>query len=111
MKKIILILLISIQSSLLLFSQEKDSIDYKKQYVYCELGGVLIPITNKMEVWIDFGEPLTKKTKPVIFNSMIDALNSMAKQGWEFVNAYAYPANSHNVYCYVLRKEVTKNEN
>lgn len=111
MKKIILILLISIHSSLLLFSQEKDSIDYKKQYVYCELGGVLIPITNKMEVWIDYGELRTKETKPVIFNSMIDAMNSMAKQGWELVTAYSIPVASHHVHYYILRKEVKQSKN
>ncbi len=43
--------------------------------------------------------------KPVTFNSMIDALNFMAKFGYEFVSAYAIAISNQNVYHYLMRKK------
>lgn len=43
----------------------------------------------------------------LVFNSMIDALNFMHVNGFEFVNAYAMAINNQNVYHYLLRN--TKN--
>ncbi len=39
----------------------------------------------------------------VIFNSMIDALNFMTKNGFEFVDAYAITVDNQNVYHYLLK--------
>jgi hypothetical protein len=39
------------------------------------------------------------------FNSMIDALNFMSENGYEFVNAYAITISNQNVYHYMLRKK------
>lgn len=38
------------------------------------------------------------------FNSPIDALNFMNKNGWEFVDAYAITISNQNVYHYLMRK-------
>jgi uncharacterized protein (TIGR02145 family) len=46
--------------------------------------------------------------KPVAFNSMIDALNFMTKNGFEFVTAYAVTMFRQNVYHYLMRNR--KNE-
>ena len=39
----------------------------------------------------------------MIFNSMIDALNYMTKNGFKFVNAYAITEDGQNVYHYLLK--------
>jgi hypothetical protein len=41
----------------------------------------------------------TGSDSPYVFNSIIDALNFMTKDGWEFVQAYAFSVGqSGNVY-------------
>jgi hypothetical protein len=43
--------------------------------------------------------------KNMIFNSMIDALNFMTKNGYEFVQAYAFAVGNQNVFHNLLRKK------
>lgn len=38
------------------------------------------------------------------FNSMIDALNYMGEDGWEFVQAYIVTTGEINVYHWLLKK-------
>lgn len=71
-------------------------------------------MSNKVTVQIDFGEerkffadtrlkdPATGK--PRVFNSMIDALNFMGNQGWEFEQAYVLTIGNQNVYHYMMKK-------
>jgi hypothetical protein len=88
------------------------------KFTYCELVGTGRLLSNKVTVQIDFGQ-VTKffsdnrykdptTGKPVIFNSMIDALNFMGKDGWEFVQAYIVTegsgTGSQNVYHFLLKK-------
>ena len=45
------------------------------------------------------------------FNTVIDALNFLGKEGWKLVNAFpVFTANSPIVYHYVLKKEFLKAE-
>jgi hypothetical protein len=76
-------------------------------------------LSNKVTVQIDFGQvqkffsdnrykdPATGK--PFVFNSMIDALNFMGKDGWEFVQAYVVTegggTTAQNVYHFLLKKQ------
>lgn len=78
MKKSIIIFLVLLCSYSTLLSQETENKQIKKQYTYCELGGVFNSNHTEMEVWINYGEKVTKDTKPEIFNNMTDALNSFA---------------------------------
>jgi len=66
-------------------------------------------------IQIDFGQEnkifSTKDTqvkdkngKLVVFNSMIDALNFLSSNNYQFVNAYAITIGSQNVYHYLLKK-------
>ncbi len=69
------------------------------RFVYCIIDGNTKFMTNKVVIRIDFGDNISsyadnrmkdpKTGKPMVFNSMVDALNFMGKQGWEFVQAYA----------------------
>lgn len=42
--------------------------------------------------------------KKVKFESMVDALNFMSKNGYDFVQAYAFPLGEQGVMHYLLRK-------
>ena len=39
---------------------------------------------------------------------MIDALNFMSKNGYDFVTAYAFAIGNQNVYHYLMRKKNTE---
>jgi len=73
-------------------------------------------LSTKVVVNIDFGQRdkffKTKDTqirdendKLVEFNSMIDALNFMSKNGYGFVQAYAITQGNQNVYHFLMRKD------
>lgn len=89
--------------------------------IYCEIVGREVGLLKKkVEVNIDFGEakgwieslkggnPMKDASGKIIrFNSMIDALNHMAKNDWLFVNAYSITVKNFNTYHYVMRKVAT----
>src|SRR6056297_875661 len=71
---------------------------------------------NDIPIKIDFGQEnkywSNKNTvvkdgdgKKMDFNSMIDALNFMNQNGYEFVQAYAFSVNNQNVYHYLMKKK------
>lgn len=87
--------MVLILTSAILFAQDK-AVSIKEQPIkYCEIVGTY---SNKLRIEIDFGQskefyendqykdPTTGK--PFVFTSMIDALNFMSTNGWEFVQAY-----------------------
>lgn len=99
------------------------SIAQDTKEIYCEvIGRATLSFTGKIKIDIDFGQenkafegfnadalkdPVTGK--PIKFNSMIDALNFMAADGWIFVNAYNITEASGNTqYHYIMRKVVPK---
>lgn len=41
---------------------------------------------------------------PMIFNSMIDALNFFSKHGYDFLQAYTVTVGSQNVYHFLMKK-------
>jgi len=84
---------------------------------YVQIVGTSRILSTKLTIEIDFGQEnklfsSDKDTrvkdangKNMIFNSMIDALNFMTKNGYEFVQAYALAITNQNVYHYLLRKK------
>ena len=108
MRKLLLLLSFCI-SSLFIIAQETV------KYDYCEIVGTSKLLSNKVTVQIDFGEATKffadnrykdESGKPVTFNGMIDAMNYMGAQGWEFVQAYAVTNNNNPaVYHYVLKRK------
>jgi hypothetical protein len=84
---------------------------------YVEIVGTSRVLSSKLTVEIDFGQEnklfsSDKDTKikdvngkNMIFNSMIDALNFMTTNGYEFVQAYAVTTSNQNVYHYLLKKK------
>jgi hypothetical protein len=113
MKQITTILFVIFLTVLLpekLFSQTADS----TQYMYCELVGYQKFLSTKMTMIVDFGETMNywkdnrvrdeESGKVKTFNSMVDGLNYMGKNGWEFVQAYVVTIQSQNVYHWLLKK-------
>ena len=82
---------------------------------YVQIVGISKFMSTKLTIQIDFGqrtkffssgkETIVKDEdgKALDFNSMMDALNFMSKNGFEFVNAYAITMGNINIYHYLLR--------
>ena len=97
-------------------SQDPIQASQPTKFTYCELVGTEKFMSSKVTVVLDFGQskaffsdnrykdPATGK--PFVFNSMVDALNFMGKEGWEFVQAYTIgDAQNGYVYRFLLKKE------
>jgi hypothetical protein len=117
MKKILMI--ISLLSAVGLTAQIKvkqninDSVLVEQ---YCDVVSTERFMSNKVTINIDFGEERSiwkdnrlkdRAGKLVKFNTVIDALNDLGKDGWKLVNAFPVgnSANSSAVYHYVFKKE------
>jgi len=88
--------------------------------VYCQLMGRETGFfSTKISIELDLGEskswfesiagksPLADEDGETInFNSMVDALNHMAKDGWKFINAYCITVDDNNVYHYIMKKTI-----
>ena len=104
-----------------MFAQDQFAPETEEtRYIYAELVGRQKLFTTKMAVSIDYGQHSKwysdnrirdRHGKVVAFNSMIDALNVMGSQGWQFVQAYVAPEDNVNVYHWVLKRALVKDEN
>lgn len=86
------------------------------KFVYCELVGTTKFMSKKVTVLVDYGQQMklskdhrimdesTGKAKA--FNSMVDAMNFMGQQGWEFSQAYVITSGNSNVYHWLLKKQI-----
>ena len=101
------------------FSQTTtDSI--KSKFMYCEIVGTGSLFSTKVKIEIDYGQEVSfwnqsdgrtlkdDSGKAIKFNSMVDALNYMGTQGWEFVQAYVVLVSNQNVYHWLLKQEIKK---
>lgn len=76
---------------------------------YCQIVGTRM--IAKISISIDFGQKFFAKSglirdgKYFSFNSMVDALNFMVKNGWEYVDAYAISVGNQKVYHYLLKRK------
>lgn len=118
MKKTIFILLVISLSGLHdAYTQTVNGVLIKDIDVqYIQIVGTSQLLSNKVSIEIDFGQLnkifSSKDTqvkdengKLVKFNSMIDALNFLSKNGYKFLNAYAITDGNQNVYHYILEKK------
>ncbi len=96
------------------FAQSQD-----ENRVYCELVGSPGLFSSKVKVTIDFGQETSfwkgSKDQQLVdadgndikFNSMVDAMNFMGKNGWKFVQAYTIGDGENGyVYRWLLYKDV-----
>lgn len=113
MKKLLFVAAMLFSSTL--FGQSPEP---SRHFVYCELIGPNSSFSNKVTVDIDFGQesgmwdlnyPLRDSTgKEIEFNSMVDAMNYMDADGWEFVQSYSTSTTVNNIltYHWLLKKDV-----
>ncbi|MBS1731023.1 MAG: DUF4177 domain-containing protein [Bacteroidetes bacterium] len=90
---------------------------------YCQVVASQKIFSNKVTIDIDFGEARglfqTNKVKDEngkskTFNTVIDALNYLGKDGWRLVNAFpisnSTKDNTNTYYYYVFKKYFPKND-
>jgi hypothetical protein len=111
---------ILVSSSYLAAGQVKvDGIDINSlpDVKYIEIVGVERLLSTKITVVIDYGQKMKFGSgqriekddgRPIIFNSMVEALNFLCRNGWEFVNNYAVMISNENVYHFLLRRRETE---
>lgn len=99
----------------------ESSMDAPPKYEYAELVGTQKLLSTKVMVQVDFGQERSfwKGTeymrdeatgKLANFNSMVDAMNYMATQGWTFEQAYVVSIGNQNVYHWLMRRLVTEED-
>ncbi len=113
MKMIFLILSLTIFTSA--FSQDTTMVEQ-----YCEVVATGRLLSNKVTIDIDYGEERSiwkdhrlkeEDGKLKKFNSVIDAVNYLGKNGWKLVNAFPVSeVNGPKVYHYVFKKEFVKSD-
>jgi len=118
MKKILFVLAFAFIGKQV-FSQTVNDVPIKDiDVAYVQIVGYSKLMSTKLNIQIDFGQETsiwTKGAKTVVkdgngkimkFNSMIDALNFMNNNGYEFETAYAFAIGNQNVYHYLLKKKL-----
>jgi hypothetical protein len=114
MKKIIVLILIQMVA-LSLFAQS----DTTKVEQYCQVIATPRLLSNKVTIDIDFGEEKSYWTdnrlrtyngKVKKFNTIIDALNFMGKEGWVFINAYPVTIANSTIYHFAFKKLFLRSE-
>ena len=100
--------------SLFIWSSSFSQSDSIKVEQYCQLIATPRLFSNKVTVDIDFGEEKsiwnderlkTYDGRIRKFNTIIDALNFMGKQGWIFINTYPVQTGGTIIYHYAFKKE------
>lgn len=119
MKKVYLLFFILVNATVGLSAQ--NALPHK---VYCEIVGTQKLINSKVTITLDFGQTgaaslmtyknllMDKNGKPIIFNSMVDAMNMMGELGWTFEQAYVVSLGTSgaSVYHWLLSKYIEERD-
>ncbi|MFS8081868.1 MAG: hypothetical protein ACMG51_00340 [Ginsengibacter sp.] len=118
MKNNLLILSITLLIGYTGFSQTVNGVPIKDiNAEYIQIMGSPVLLKNKLHILIDFGQfynALSNKEQVILdstsrrmqFNSMIEALNFMSANGYEFVQAYGVAINNKEIeHYYLLRRK------
>ena len=93
--------------------------DTSKIEQYCQVIATPRLLSNKVTIDIDFGEQKnfwrderlkSYDGKLKKFNTIIDALNFMGKEGWVFINAYPVFNGNINVYHFAFKKQFARSD-
>ena len=110
MKKLFLIAAITFIGLQESYSQTINDIPFSKIDVeYVQIMGVNKFMSSKLSITLDFGQHTKlfgindvwvkdENGDKIEFNSMVDALNFMGKNGYDFVTAYTVTIGNQNVY-------------
>jgi hypothetical protein len=114
MKKVLIISIVLL-SSIVLNAQT----DTTKVEQYCQLIATPRLLSNKVTIDIDFGDEKsfwrdnrlkTDGGKLKKFNTIIDAMNYMGREGWIFINAYPVRMAETEIYHFAFKKQFAKSE-
>ena len=93
--------------------------DTSKIEQYCQVIATPRLLSNKITIDIDFGDEKsfwrdnrlkTYDGRFKKFNTIIDALNFMGKEGWLFINAYPVRINDTEIFHFAFKKLLLKSE-
>ena len=93
--------------------------DTSKVEQYCQLIASPRLLSNKVTIDIDFGDEKSfwqdnrlKSDEGRIkkFNTIIDAMNYMGRDGWIFINAYPVRNGQTDIYHFAFRKQFYRSE-
>ncbi len=91
--------------------------DTSKVEQYCQVIATPRLLSNKVTIDIDFGEEKSiwrdnrlKAEGGTLkkFNTIIDALNYMGREGWIFINAYPVHMGQTEIFHFAFKKEFPK---
>ncbi len=92
--------------------------DTSKVEQYCQVIATPRLLSNKVTIDIDFGEEKsfwrdtrlkTDAGKIKKFNTIIDAINYMGREGWTFINAFPVRMGETEIYHFAFKKQFSKN--
>ena len=96
-----------------------DSQTEKVTTIYGEIVGTEDVKSVKLKVKVDLGaytnylfidgtgNYLTSNNERMKFESMVDAMNYMTAQGWQFVEAYVVHKEHHSIIRWIIKKDIT----
>jgi hypothetical protein len=114
MKKVLIITIVLLNSIAL-----KAQTDSSKVEQYCQIIAKPRLLSNKVTIDIDYGDEKsfwrdnrlkTDDGKLKKFNTIIDAMNYMGKEGWIFINAYPVRMGDTEIYHFAFKKQFMKSE-
>ena len=82
---------------------------------YCEVVATGKLFSNRVTITVDYGKDASffadKRVKDendnvIKFETLIDALNYMNSQGWEFMTAFPVTTGNGNIYHFFLRRKL-----
>lgn len=90
---------------------------------FCEIIGTGKVLSSKVKIQIDFGQKTSyfgkyktfmvdESGKEIEFNSMVDAMNYLAKFRWKFEQAYVVTNENtnQNIYHWLLSKDIVSDD-
>ena len=114
MKKLLIISIVLLNSFV-----SNAQTDTTKVEQYCQIIARPRLLSNKVTIDIDYGDEKsfwrdnrlkTDEGKLKKFNTIIDAMNYMGKEGWIFINAYPVRMGETEIYHFAFKKQFIKSE-
>ncbi|KAA3438024.1 hypothetical protein [Rufibacter hautae] len=112
MKKLLMPLLFILCLTSISFAQEQPA---KRTEEYCDAFMWEKTFGKQVYLSVDFGQSKKKTDEklldaagnPLVFNSPIDALNYLNRQGWELVNVYVLREDRTDYRHYLMKRKVS----
>jgi len=71
---------------------------------------IAVDFGQKLHFWKDVRTVRDERGRPIVFNSLADALNYMASDGWELVNVYSFTDGKQTLFHYVMRRKLAEED-